>query len=249
VTTPDFRRRLAARADHVDVWATALDRGPAAIERLRAALDEAERARAARFHFERDARRFVVARAVLRDVLSAYLGVPPTDVRFVYGARDKPALAPPLAASGLRFNVSHAGEIALYAVGLRRQIGVDVEQVRALDDLAALAERNFSRAERAALFALPPEQRPVAFFACWTRKEAYVKALGDGLAHPLDAFTVAFAPASPARIVDIAGDTRAASQWTLAALDVAPGHEAAVAIDAPVTVTMRGFWEQSSDSL
>jgi 4'-phosphopantetheinyl transferase len=248
VTTPGSRPGLTARADRVDVWATGLDRDPGGLARLRESLADDESARAERFHFERDARRFVVARAVLRDVLGAYLGVAPRDVRFVYGPRDKPALAPPFDAAGVQFNVSHSGEIALYAVTLHRQVGVDVEQVRPLPDLAVLAERNFSPTERGALLALPAARRPPAFFACWTRKEAYVKALGDGLSHPLDAFTVSFAAGEPARLVEIVGDAAAAARWTLAAIDVGAGYEAAVAVDGPVTVAMRGFWEQPSGS-
>ena len=248
MTTPDSRPGLTARADRVDVWATGLDRDPGGLARLRESLADDESARAERFHFERDARRFVVARAVLRDVLGAYLGVAPRDVRFVYGPRDKPALAPPFDAAGVQFNVSHSGEIALYAVTLDRQVGVDVEQVRPLPDLAVLAERNFSPTERGALLALPAARRPPAFFACWTRKEAYVKALGDGLSHPLDAFTVSFAAGEPARLVEIVGDAAAAARWTLAAIDVGAGYEAAVAVDGPVTVAMRGFWEQPSGS-
>ena len=236
----------ALTAGRVDVWATALDRAPAALARLRVVLSDDEAARATRFHFERDARRFIVARAVLRDLLGAYLGMAPRAVRFVYGARDKPALALPLDASGMQFNVSHSGEIALCAVGLQQRLGVDVEQIRALADLVALAQRNFSAAECRALFALPPERRPGAFFACWTRKEAYIKALGDGLAHPLDAFTVSFAAGEPARVVEIRDEPAAAERWTLAAIGVGPGYEAAVAVDGPATVTMRGYWEQSS---
>lgn len=246
MTTPPSGSGLTPGVVHV--WATALDRDPAALPRLRDNLTDDESARADRFHFERDARRFVVARAMLRDVLGAYLGVAPRVVRFGYGPRDKPALAPPLDATGVQFNVSHSGEIALYALTLHRQIGVDVEQVRPLADLDALARRNFSRAECAALFALPPARRPPAFFACWTRKEAYVKALGDGLSHPLDAFTVSFAIGEPARVLDIAGDAVAAGRWTLAAVDVGAGYQAAVAVDGPVTVAMRGFWEQPARS-
>jgi 4'-phosphopantetheinyl transferase len=248
VTPPPSRLRLTAHAGHVDVWATALDQAPAVLARLRGTLTDDETARADRFHFERDGHRFVIARAVLREILGAYLGVAPRAVRFVLGPRDKPALAPPVDAAGVQFNVSHSGEIALYAVTRREPVGVDVEQVRALDDLAALAERNFSRAECAALFALPPERRAVAFFSCWTRKEAYVKALGEGLSHPLQAFTVSFEDGAPARVVEIDGDIAAARRWTLAAIDVAAGYAAAVAVDGPVTVTMRGFWEPRGDS-
>jgi 4'-phosphopantetheinyl transferase len=228
------------------VWATALDRPPAVLARLREQLDADERARAARFHFERDARRFTVARTVLRELLGAYLGRPPGDVRFVYGPRDKPELAPPLDASGLQFNVSHSGEIALYAVSLGQRLGVDVEQHRRLDDLAALARRNFSAAECRVLFSLAAEQQPLAFFRCWTRKEAFIKALGDGLAYPLDAFTVTLAPGEDARFVEIRDEPGSAERWTLVPITVGAGYDAAVAVDGPATVTMRGYWEQSS---
>lgn len=242
------RSHLSARPGHVDVWATALDRPPATLERLGRLLTDDETARAKRFVFARDRRRFVVARGVLRELLGAYLGRAPGAIRFVYGAAGKPALAPPLDAAGLEFNVSHSDEIALYAVGLYRPVGADVEQVRALDDLEALAERNFSRAERRALFALPLTQRLAGFFACWTRKEAFIKALGEGLSHPLDAFTVSLAPGEPARFVEIGGEAGDAERWTLAAVEVGADYHAAVAVDGPATVAMRGYWEQASSS-
>jgi 4'-phosphopantetheinyl transferase len=241
-------RALQIRPGHVDVWATALDPAPDVQERLERWLDADERGRAARFVFPRDARRFRVARGTLREILGAYLGATPDAVRFVYAAAGKPALTAPFATAGVEFNVSHSGEVALYAIGAGSRIGVDVEQVRPLDDLEALAERNFSAAERRTLLALPPAAREPAFFACWTRKEAFIKALGDGLSYPLDAFTVSLAPGEPARFVDIRGEPATAARWTLAALDVAPNYTAAVAVDGPVTVTWRGFWEQSSDS-
>jgi 4'-phosphopantetheinyl transferase len=244
VTSP---HDLSIRPGHVDVRATPLDPSAAREARLERWLDADERARAARFVFPRDARRFRVARGTLREILGGYLGVAADAVRFTYAAAGKPALAAPLGDAGLAFNVSHSGEIALYAIGARSRIGVDVEQVRPLDDLPALAERNFSAAEQRTLLALPPAARAPAFFACWTRKEAFIKALGDGLSYPLDAFTVSFTADEPARFVEIRGDPTTAARWTLTALDVAPGYTAAVAVDGPVTVTWRGVWEQSSD--
>jgi 4'-phosphopantetheinyl transferase len=241
-------RVLSARPGHVDVWATALDPATAVHERLERWLDADERARAARFVFPRDARRFRVARGTLREILGGYLGVAPDAVRFVYAAAGKPALAAPFAEAGVAFNVSHSGEVALYAIGGQGRIGVDIEQVRPLDDLEALAARNFSAAEQRALLALPPPAREPAFFACWTRKEAFIKALGDGLSYPLDAFTVSFAAGEPARFVEIRGDPTTAARWTLTALDVGTSYAAAVAVDSPVTVTWRGPWEQASDS-
>jgi 4'-phosphopantetheinyl transferase len=241
-------RALPVRPGHVDVWATALDPAPAVQARLDQWLDADERARAARFVFPRDARRFRVARGTLREILGAYLGTTPDAVRFVYAAAGKPALAAPFAEAGVAFNVSHSGEIALYAIGGPGRLGVDIEQVRPLDDLEALATRNFSTAEQRALLALPPAQREPAFFACWTRKEAFIKALGDGLSYPLDAFTVSFAPGEPARFVQIRDEPATAARWTLVAIEVDVGYAAAVAVDGPATVTVRGSWEQSSGS-
>jgi 4'-phosphopantetheinyl transferase len=240
-------RALPVRPGHVDVWATALDPAPAVQARLDQWLDADERARAARFVFPRDARRFRVARGTLREILGAFLGTTPDAVRFVYAAAGKPALTEPFTDTGIAFNVSHSGEVALYAIGARRRIGVDVEQIRPLDDLETLAERNFSAAERRVLLALPPAAREPAFFACWTRKEAFIKALGDGLSYPLDTFTVSFTAGEPARFVEIRGEPATAARWTLAALDAGPGYAAAVAVDGPVTVTWRGPWEQSGD--
>jgi 4'-phosphopantetheinyl transferase len=240
-------RALHVRPDHVDVWATALDPAPSTQARLEHWLDADERARAARFVFPRDARRFRVARGTLREILGGYLGVAPAAVRFVYAAAGKPAVAMPEARGAVEFNVSHSGEVALYAIGGAGRIGVDVEQIRPLADLEALAERSFSAAERRALLALSPAEREPAFFACWTRKEAFIKALGDGLSYPLDAFTVSFTAGAPARFVEIRGEPATAARWTLAALDVGAGYAAAVAVDGPVTVTWRGPWEQRPD--
>jgi 4'-phosphopantetheinyl transferase len=244
--TPE--RSLNTRPGHVDLWATALDPATPTLARLERLLDADERARAARFVFAPDARRFRVARGTLREILGGYLGVAPADVRFAYAAAGKPALAAPFTGAGVEFNLSHSGEIALYAIADQRRIGIDVEQIRPLDDMEALAERNFSAAERRALFAVAPAQRAVAFFACWTRKEAYIKALGDGLGHPLDSLTVSLGAGEPARFLEIGGEPAAAARWTLAALDVGAGYEAAVAVDGPATVRLRGYWEQSSSS-
>jgi 4'-phosphopantetheinyl transferase len=241
-------RTLSVRGDHVDVWATSLDPAPPTLARLERWLDADERDRAARFVFARDARRFLIARGTLREILAAYLGATPDAVRFVYAAAGKPALAEPFTPARVEFNVSHSGEIALYAIGSSGRLGVDVEQIRPLDELEALATRNFSAAEQRALFALPSAQRAAAFFACWTRKEAFIKALGDGLSYPLEAFTVSFAAGEPARLLEVGGAPAAAARWTLVALDVGVGYAAAVAVDRPATVTVRGSWEQSSGS-
>jgi 4'-phosphopantetheinyl transferase len=189
----------------------------------RALLSADERARADRFHFARDSRRYVVTRATLRRVLGAQLGRHPSSLAFDVGPRGKPSLA----GTPLHFNVAHAGELALIALTTLGEVGVDVEPLEPMDDVETIAERFFSPAEREALRALPAAARTDAFLTCWTRKEAYVKAIGEGLACPLDAFDVTLAPGEEARLLRIAGDD--ADRWSLVDLRPAPGYVGAVA--------------------
>ena len=158
--------------------------------------DETERAR--RFAFERDRRRYIVARARLRQLLGERLGTAPESLRFVYEPHGKPALARRAGQRDVRFNLSHCGEIAAYAFAEGREVGVDIEEVRELPDADQLALRFFSRRERAAYLRLPRRERPRGFFNCWTRKEAFVKALGVGLSHSLEGCDVALTSFEPA---------------------------------------------------
>ena len=230
----------ALRTGDVHVWYVDLAVETEAQRRLAAGLSEDERARAARFVFARDTRRFVVARSALRALLAGYLDVPAAGLAFVYGPHGKPALAGGGAALG--FNLSHSGEIALIAVAWERALGIDVEQWRSLPDLAALAARSFSPRERAMLDALPESQQPEAFFCCWTRKEAFIKATGEGLAHPLDAFTVSLAPGEPARFLDIDGDPAALARWTLHELRPPAGYSGALVVEGPARTVQTRWW-------
>jgi 4'-phosphopantetheinyl transferase len=213
------------------VWIASLDLGAEAVDRLGRLLSADEQARAARFRFRRDAMRFVVSRAVLRMILGEHLGVHPCLVSFTYGPRGKPGLAAPFDRSGLQFNASHSASLGVYAITEERRVGVDIERFQPLPDLEAIAERTFSPRERQALRRLPPAQRHQGFFNCWTRKEAYLKAIGDGLWHPLDRFTVSLAPHVSARLEHVEGDSAEAGRWTLEALAPAPGYAAAIAIE------------------
>ena len=215
--------------DEIHVWCAELDPPGGAAERLGAILSPDERTRAARFCLERVRSRFVVCRGVLRTILGRYLGGAPEGLRFVYGDRGKPALAPP-EGTDLRFNVSHSDGLALFAVARGREVGVDVERLRPLPRVERIAERFFSLPERKALLELPPERRAEAFFTCWTRKEAYVKARGEGLGHPLDQFAVSLVPGEAARLWAAGdGDEREIARWSLDALVPAPGYVAALA--------------------
>ncbi|MDT5269199.1 MAG: 4-phosphopantetheinyl transferase [Acidobacteriota bacterium] len=212
----------------VHVWRASLDRDASEVEKLRATLTADERERAQRFHFDRDRLRFVVARGVLREILGRYLRCPPGLIRFAYNEYGKPELSED--GGGLRFNVSHSHGMALYACVLGREVGVDIELLR--DDFANLevAERFFSKAEICALGSLPAHLRTQAFFNCWTRKEAYIKALGEGLSHPLDCFTVSLAPGEPARLISTDKDWLEADRWSIADLKPFRGYAAAVAV-------------------
>jgi 4'-phosphopantetheinyl transferase len=221
----------AAGEGEVHVWSAPLDPPEEAVRLYGALLAPDERARAERFRFERDRRRFTVARGVLRSMLGRYLELDPRRVEFLYESHGKPALAGEAAGAGLRFNVSHSGEMALYAVSGGRELGVDVEEVRSMEDGLDIAERFFSASEVAAFRALPAELRDDAFFNCWTRKEAFIKAVGEGLSFPLHVFDVSLAPGEPARLL-ASRDPDQAERWSLRGLpDPAPGYRAAVVVE------------------
>ena len=214
--------------DEVHVWRAALDRDDSEVERLWAALTPDERERAQRFHFDRDRRRFVVARGVLREILGHSLALAPALIRFAYNEYGKPSLRED--ADGLRFNASHSAGAALYACTSGREVGVDIELLR--DDFASfeVAERFFSPAEVRSLGSLPAHLRTQGFFNCWTRKEAYIKALGKGLSHPLDSFCVSLAPGEPARLISTDKDPLEAACWSIVDLKPYRGYAAALAI-------------------
>lgn len=214
--------------DAIEVVVTRLDVGPEAVRASAALLSDAERLRARRFAFDRDRRRFTVARAWLRRLLSARLGVRPQTVELVYGANGKPALARRFADSDLRFNVSHSDDVAVYAFAPRREIGVDVEAIRVIRDADDIAARFFSRRENEAYLALDPRDRPQGFFNCWTRKEAFIKALGDGLYHPLDRFDVSLTPGEPAKILRVESTPGNHCGWCMESFSPAPGFVAAI---------------------
>jgi 4'-phosphopantetheinyl transferase len=207
--------------EDVHVWRAALARTPRESEALKRLLSEDELSRAERFHFPHDRSNFVVARGTLREILSLYVGLPPELLQFDYSAFGKPELTGAPAETRLRFNLSHTGGLALYAVAAGRGVGVDVEVVRESVPCEELAASFFSRREVAALLALPACDRTHAFFECWTRKEAYIKARGEGLSLPLDSFDVSLAPGEPAALLWARGG-REASGWTLR--ELTPGQ-------------------------
>lgn len=215
---PQKAARSLARGE-VHVWWMALDLPDDLLVRLEAWLDDGERARASRFHFAPHRRRFVAAHGQMRALLGAYSGLAPPAVRFAAGANGKPALVPLPGADALsqpiEFNLSHSQHEGLLAVARGAVVGADIEVQHAPSDLEELARRHFTAGELHDLQRLPPEQRQDGFFAGWTRKEAYVKALGAGLTVPLDGFDVALRPDEPAALRSVDDSAAAAAEWTL----------------------------------
>ncbi|HEY0170029.1 MAG TPA: 4'-phosphopantetheinyl transferase superfamily protein [Pyrinomonadaceae bacterium] len=227
--------RPLLREGEAHVWRASLEPDAPALRRLWETLSADERQRADRFHFQRDREHFVAARGGLRGILGRYTGAAPQTLRFSYDGYGKPSLSGGAGAVPPRFNVSHSGGLALYAVTDGREVGVDIERVR--EDFAGLdiAERFFSPDEVAALSAVPAGERATAFFDCWTRKEAYIKARGLGLSHPLHLFTVSLTPGRPAALLRTDDDPQEAARWSLVELSPGEGYRAALAIEGEVS--------------
>jgi 4'-phosphopantetheinyl transferase len=219
------RDAVKLQPGEVHVWFARLDRTPARLTRMRTILNAEETARADRFYMDVHRNRFIAARALLRDLLAGYLAQPPEAISFAYNEWGKPALAPGFVASDLRFNLSHSQELAMYAFVLERDVGVDLEMIRADVASEKIAENFFSRREVETLRALPREHQAEAFFNCWTRKEAYVKARGQGLSIELDSFDVSLIPGEEAKI--LRGDD--CRNWSIASFKPEQGWVAAMA--------------------
>jgi len=218
--------------DEIHVWHAALDRDENVIAQLETTLSLEENARADRFHFANDKNRFVVARGLLRELLGRYLHQAPASLEFSYGQHGKPSLSGGNVSSGLCFNLSHSSGLVVYAIARERNLGIDVEHVRAEFAGEDIARRYFSVREVSDLRTLPPEAKVEGFFHCWTRKEAYLKATGMGLQIPLDSFSVSLLPENPVLFL---GGVEAC--WHLAAYHPAGGYVAAVAYDgAPCSI-------------
>jgi 4'-phosphopantetheinyl transferase len=218
-----------ARGD-VHVWRADLARLAAQTQELTDVLSPDELERIARFRFERDRRRFALSRAALRIILGLYLGSKPESVRFTHNSFGKPMVDAADARGPLHFNASHSHELALYAFSAEHEVGVDVEHIRAEFASEDVAARFFSRREVEALRGAAPELRARAFFDCWARKEAYVKARGEGLSYPLDKFAVSLAPGETAALLCDELAPEETPQWLIAELCPADGYAAALAV-------------------
>ena len=230
-SSPPVRPVLGTRDVHV--WRASLNPPLAIIERLCQLLSPDEQVRADRFHFEIDRQHFIVARGCLRTILSRYLEIAPAEIQFSYESHGKPQIASATSQDPqLKFNLSHSGGLALYAFTSVGDVGVDLEHIRPEFTGDDIARRFFSATEVECLDQLPPHARHEAFFSCWTRKEAFIKAKGVGLSLALDQFDVTLAPAEPAALLRTRWDEDEAARWSLQTIEVGPGYAGAVAVEA-----------------
>lgn len=228
----------------VHVWQGALDVGPESLECLAATLSPFEHNRAIRFREAVHRRRFVAGRGMQRDVLARYAGVTPERLTFATGPAGKLSLEPN--PGDVRFNASNAGGLAVVAVTAGLEVGIDIEQLRPIPDALELARRFFSPAEIEALSAMPVLEHDAAFLAAWTRKEAYMKALGGGLGVGLDSFTVSIGAGEPARLLDDGLGLATADRWSLMSLTCAAGWTGALVVEGPVENVRYFLWSPES---
>jgi 4'-phosphopantetheinyl transferase len=219
---------LALDAAEVHLWQASLDGRPADI--FESFLSTDELARANRFHFAEDRTHFVVARGLLRNLLAAYLGIGCAELRFSYGAKGKPFLLLD-GRPQINFNLSHAHGRAAFAFSRGRELGVDLEYVKEDFEAELIATRFFSRSEVSALRTVPAELRNQAFFNCWTRKEAYIKARGEGLSMPLDEFDVSLRPDEPAALLNNYREKREVERWSMKAIPAPEDYVGALVVE------------------
>lgn len=231
-------RRLAR--DQVELWSFPLNVAESLSGRLAGLLEVSERKRVQKYRFEREQRRFAVGRAVSRLLLSLYVGVPPQSIRFDYTAQGKPSMRD----HDLSFNLSHSDELAIVAVGWS-PLGVDVEQVRPVRDLELIVQRFFSSAECQMIGKMPGAGKERAFFNCWTRKEALLKAIGEGLLGRLNGFDVSVSPEEPARLIE----TRISGLDEFALFHLEPGPDFIGALAASRKIEKVSGWALSQTQI
>ena len=227
--------------DGIDVVVTPLDLESKTVSAMEATLSAAERQKACRFHLDLDRQRFIVARARLRQLLAARLGTHPKLVQLEYGSQGKLALAQQCASMDLRFSASRSENLAVYGFSNGREIGVDVEAIRWVRDAEQIAAQCFSRRENLAYLALDPRDRQLGFLNCWTRKDAFAKALGESRYCALEDFDVSLAPDEPAKILRVENTPGECCRWALYSFTPISGFVAALVAESRHGVAKPGL--------
>ena len=235
---------LLLKDSEVHIWMANHQQQPSALAAFWKTLSKDERERAKRFRFEKDRLQFVVSRGILRQLLGNYLSVPAESLRFLSSANGKPSLAEEFRQSRLQFNISHSGEIVLLAFTIERELGIDIELIQPEMATEEVALGHFSAQEVAVYRALPESLRSEAFFNCWTRKEAFIKAIGEGFSCPLDAFDVSLAPGESAKLLASRLAENPISKWSLVNVDCGSNYKAALVVEKGSRVIKCWIWEE-----
>jgi 4'-phosphopantetheinyl transferase len=218
-------------SNEIHVWRVFLDVTADEFEKLREFLSGDELARSERFHFEKDRKRFIAARGILRRILGSYLNKRPGKICFEYGPHGKPVLAHDAGDDDICFNLSHSGSLALYAVTLRKKIGIDIENIRDYISVGQVAGQFFSQKEISSLEKIDINKRSELFFQYWTRKEAFLKARGEGISFPMDQCDVSLISGSGLSPVTVRDNNRGVSSLYVQDLFPGNGHAAAIAVE------------------
>jgi 4'-phosphopantetheinyl transferase len=224
-------REAVLRSGEVNVWLGDLNVAPESVAEFERVLSPDERERAGRFRFEKDRAHYIAGRGILRSILGRYLQASPGELRFRYNTHGKPYLADKT--QKVQFNVAHSHGLALFAITNGPELGIDIEFVRPDFATAEIAERFFAPEEVQMLAAIEPAGRTMAFFHCWTRKEAFIKARGMGLSLPLNRFVVNFGPDVPCGVLSAQDEPEVSKRWSLYDLQPAEGYAAALAAQTP----------------
>lgn len=224
-------KKIFLNDKQVHVWCASLDLPMSQVLILREILIEDELKRAEGFDLHKDCKRFIVARGILRIILSRYIHVEPGQIRFCYNSFGKPMLDAEYGGNNISFNLSHSVDLALYAITRKREVGVDIERIKPDIETERIAERFFSSDEVASLRTVSSNIHQKAFFHCWTRKEAFIKAKGKGLTIPLDSFAVSLIPGKPTELISTKFCPEEASRWSLYNLDLGINYSAALAVE------------------
>lgn len=220
--------KLILKKNEVHIWCSSVQLSSTHIESLANLLSSDEVIRMQRFHFADDQRRFIISRGLLRKLLGHYLGIDPKRIRFDHNKYGKPNLSREL---NVNFNLSHSGEVVLHAIGYEKRIGIDVELIREDIPYDKITDYSFSESEKKSLSGLSDEKKIGAFFNCWTRKEAYIKAIGLGLSYPMSTFDVSVAPGAITKLIGNRLFPYEVDRWKLIDIEVSPEYAATLAVE------------------
>jgi 4'-phosphopantetheinyl transferase len=234
---------LELKEGEIHIWCVGLEQPLSRLQKFSQILNADERRRAERFLFEQDRRYFVSRHGTLRTILGRYLKIAPSELNFHHGTHGKPALAWTSYEAPIHFNLSHSRGVALFGFTRGHAIGVDIEYLHDIPEMEQIAERFFSMKENEVFRTLPRSQKKEAFFHCWTCKEAFMKAIGDGLSRPLDTFDISLVPGEPTKLLSIEGDSKEASQWSIQDFKPIPNYVSAFAVRRHDFETKRWQWK------